>query len=173
MKKETFNKDTGEITLTPPGKLNEMIVIETRRPDGSIRVQHDYQYCTSLTEQHNMHMTDVNYLIEKFKPDELAAYMAAKTQNRQEILNHDFSTEPSLQGAKNYTYQLKKDFDALPDEVRHNFKSPLEFLKFIDNPANAEKMVKLGLITKKQITNLQTPPPNTPPPLIPNPTPST
>jgi len=104
-----------------------------------------------MAEQHSAHETDLNYLIEKFRPDELAAYIAARGQKRQEIIGHDFSIEPNLQDARNITYKLKTAFDSLPDEIKYNFKNHVEFIKFIDNPANQEKMIKLGLLTKKQI----------------------
>lgn len=132
-------------------KLNEVITIYEKRPNGSIRLAYDYSNCPTLTEQHTAHMTDINYLMDKFQPDELAAYIAARQQYRREILNHDFSSEPSLLDAKNLVYKLQTEFQKLPDEIRLQFKSHVEFLKFIDNPANQEKMIKLGLMTKKEV----------------------
>lgn len=137
------------------GKLNEIIIKETRRPDGSLRIQQDFEFCPTMAEQHTSHLSDINYLMEKYKPDELAAYISARTQHRTEILGHDFSREPSLQDAKNVIYSSKKAFEELPKEITHSFKNHLEFLKFIDNPANQDKMIKLGLITPKQIKNIQ------------------
>lgn len=143
-----INKETGEVM---DGKLNEVIVIRTERPNGSIREQWDYRYCPTMAEQHTAHLTDINYLMEKYKPDELAAYLAARTMQRQEILGHDFSTEPSLQEAKNMIYRSKQAFSELPEHVQMQFKNHLEFVKFIDNPANAEKLIELGLATKRQL----------------------
>lgn len=80
--------------IVKQGKLNEVIIVRTTRPDGSIREQQDFEFCPSMAEQHTAHLTDINYLIEKYKPDELAAYLAARTQYRQEIVGHDFSQEP-------------------------------------------------------------------------------
>lgn len=133
------------------GFLNEIVYVETRRSDGSLRIQQDFQFCPTLAEQHTSHLSDLNYLIAKYKPDEIAAYIAAKNQHKQEIVGHDFSLEPNLQEAKNITYRMKENFKQLPDEVRNNFKNHLEFLKFIDNPANQDKLIKLGLMTKKEI----------------------
>lgn len=139
------------------GKLNEVIIVETRRADGSLRIQQDFQYCPSMAEQHTGHLSDLNYLMEKYKPDELAQYLAARTSYRQEIREHDFSKEPSLQEAKNVIYQSKQAFLQLPEEIRTQFQSHLEFLKFLDNPANAEKMLKMGLLTKTQIKEITIP----------------
>lgn len=132
-------------------KINEVIIKETVRANGTIRIQQDFSNCPTLTEQHSAHLTDLNYLIEKYRPDELAAYMAARETYRQEILGHDFSNEPNLQESRNHVYRLKKAYDELPDDIRFQFRSPAEWYKFIDNPANQEKMLKLGLIKPKQL----------------------
>lgn len=166
--KEQIDLSTGEV-LHP--KLNEVIYIETRRPDGSLRRQQDFSNCPTLTEQHTAHLTNINYLIEKYKPDELAAYIAARTQYRQEIVGHNFAAEPSLQDAKNIVYRSKQEFEALGEDITSQFRNHVEFLKFVDNPANAEKLIKLGLITPKQLSNIQIPDPSLTP-SSPTPTPS-
>lgn len=136
------------------GKLNEVIIVETKRKNGSIRIQQDFKYCPTMAEQHTAHLTNINYLIEKYKPDELAAYMAARAQYKQEIEGHDFSQEPDLQSGMNTVYRMKQAFQTLPDEIKSQFKNHLEFLKFVDNPANQEKMIALGLLNKKEIKEL-------------------
>lgn len=138
------------------GVLNRVEYIYTRRPNGTLRVQQDFSACPSLAEQHTAHLTDINYLISKYKPDELAAYIAARGAHKQEIRGHDFSQEPNLQEANNIVYRLKRNFEALPEEIKMNFKNHLEFLKFIDNPANQEKMIKLGLMTPQEIKKVTT-----------------
>lgn len=155
------NKKTGEID-EPIDQLNVVITKITQRPPsegypGSVRIQQDFSNCPTLAEQHTAHLTDLNYLIKKYKPDELAAYIAAREQYRQEIVGHDFSQEPDLQGAKNVIYQMKKNFEELPEEIKMQFKNHVEFLKFIDNPHNQEKMIKLGLLKPAEIKNLTDP----------------
>lgn len=137
--------------ISKEGKLNEVIHHVTKRPNGTIRIQQDFEFCPTQTEQHTSHLSDVNYLMEKYRPDELAAYIAARNSHRQEILGHDFSREPDLQGAMNATVQFKKFFNNLPEEIRNNFRNHVEFLKFIDNDKNAETLVKLGLLKPKEI----------------------
>lgn len=136
------------------GKLNEVLTVTTLRKNKTKRIQQDFQFCPTLTEQHTAHLTDINYLIEKYQPDELAAYIAARGQKRHEVTGHDFSKEPSLQEAKNEVYLAKQRFKELPEDIQIQFKNPLEFYKFIDNPANAEKMIKLGLMTRKQVNEM-------------------
>lgn len=137
------------------GKLNQIIVKTTKRANGSIRIQQDFDLCPSLAEQHSAHMSDINYLMEKYKPDELTAYIAARNQYRQEILGHDFSREPNLQTAKNIQLNMKRLYQNLPQEIQQQFGSPLDFLKFIDNPSNEEKLIKMGLMKKKEIAQFQ------------------
>lgn len=157
-----MKKQQQELAPAQIGKLNEIMIITTKRPNGTIRVQRDFSNCPTMTEQHTAHLTDINYLIERYKPDELAAYIAARSQHRQEILGHDFSLEPNLQEANNIIYQSKKAFEELPEEIRTQFKSHLEFLKFIDNPKNEQKMLELGILKKKEIEAIKIKDPSEP-----------
>lgn len=177
---EKLNFETGEITELSPDMLNKVIIKETRRPDGTLRRQKDFSNCPTMAEQHTAHLTNINYLIEKYKPDELAAYLAARTQYRQEIVAHDFASEPSMQEAKNIIYHSKSAFMDLPEGFRNQFKSHLEFLKFADIPSNAQKLIDLKILTPHQLQNIlisdsplsPTPKPKpTSPPQSPTPTP--
>lgn len=150
-------KKQQEIVEDESHKFNKVQYIHSVRPNGSLRIQQDYTFCPTMAEQHTAHLTNINYLIKTHKPDELAAYLAARSNYRREILGHDFSREPSLQDAKNEVYRLRTAFEKLPDEVRNQFRNHVEFLKFIDNPENQEKMIRMGLLTKKEVQD------NTPP----------
>lgn len=167
-KKEILNKSTGEIREVSESDFNKMIVVETVRPDGSRRVQYDFSNCVSLAEQHTAHLTDINYLIEKMKPDELASYIAVRNQHRREILNHDFSQEPNMQSALNAVYAAKTVFEELKPEVKNQFRNALEFFKFVDNESNKERLLALGVLTKEEVSSL-TPKPVEAPPIIPTP----
>lgn len=137
-------------------KLNEVIITETIRADGSRRIQQGFENCPTMAEQHTAHLSDINWLMKKYKPDELAAYMAARAQYRQEIKGHDFSQEPSMQDALNIVYRSKQAFEELDEDIKSHFLNHVEFLKFIDNPENEKKMIKLGILTPKQVENLKT-----------------
>lgn len=158
--------------IVSEGTLNEIKTITSVRKNKTTRIQQCFEFCPSLTEQHSAKDTDLNYLIQKYQPDQLAAYMAARNQQRQEIIGHDFSQEPSLQEAKNELYRIKQAFEEIPEDIKRQFSSPTEFLKFIDNPLNAEKMVKMGLLSKEQIQSIQPIIVTTPPdPITPDPVP--
>lgn len=136
------------------GVLDQIVIERLVRPNGTRRVRYNFEYCTSKTEQHTGHLTNLNYLVKKYKPDELAAYMAARNSRRQEITGHDFSKEPSLQDAKNFVVVSRKLFDGLPDEVKAKFKNHVDFLKFVDNPANANKLIKMGVLKAEEVKDL-------------------
>lgn len=149
-KQQEVDKETG---LVEEASLNEVLEIHTTRANGTTRIQLDFQYCPTMAEQHTAHLTDINYLMETYQPDELAAYLAARNSHRQAIEGWDFSQEPDSTTAFNMVSNLKKAYDELSDDVKMHFKNHVEFLKFIDNPANAEKMIKLGLMTKREVQN--------------------
>lgn len=145
-----------EVTQADRAKLlDEAVIKVTKRPNGTFRIQQDFSHCPSMAEQHTAHLTDINYLMKKYKPDELAAYISARNQYRAEILGHDFSQEPNLQEAKNVVYRSRQEFEALPEDVKTRFQNHLEFLKFIDNPANVDKMLELGILTRKQVDSIK------------------
>lgn len=166
---EILDNNTGEVVEIDKALLGKAVIKTTVRPDGSLRIQQDFSYCPTMAEQHTGHLTDINYLMSRYQPDELAAYIAARSSYRQEILGHDFSKEPSLQAAKNVVYESRQIFQELPEDIQSQFKNHVDFLKFIDNPANAEKLVKMGILTKKQLEKAIIPEPH---PLVP-PTPTT
>lgn len=132
-----------------PKYSNELITRVSKRPDGSTNVEYDYSQCENLTEQHTANLTDINYLIKKYTPDELSIYLASKF--RQPIEGWDFSKEPNLQESMNEIYRLKQAFQAFPEEIKNQFKNYADFVKYADNPANFEKLVKLGLIEQKPV----------------------
>lgn len=153
---ESINMETGEILeniiTDKSGKLGKVIINEFKRPDGSVRITEDYSNCVSMAEQHGS-MT-VQELVDRYKPDQLAAYIAARDQARQPIIGHDFSQEPSLQDALNTKYYYQKYFNSLDPKIQAMFKSPLDFLKHVDNPANAEKLIELGIFKKPDIEKI-------------------
>mgnify|MGYP000282513729 CR=1 FL=1 len=157
--------------IVSEGKLDEVIIeTTTRQTTGRRRIIFNYENCPTRAEQHGARETDINYLMKKYQPDELAAYLATRKAERQEIIGHDFSQEPDRQGALNFVVRMRQAYENLPEDLKRKFNNHVDFLKFIDNPKNAEKMEKLGILTKKEIKTLQsdpdpkqtTPPPKTP-----------
>lgn len=156
LNQEEINMETGEITQKvyedKSGKLGKVIITESKRKDGSVRITEDYSNCPSMTEQHGA--LTVQQLVDRYKPDELAAYLAAKEASRQPIFGLDFTQEPDLQAALNTKYHYQKYFNGLAPQIKGMFRTPLEFLKFMDNPANAEKMVEFGIFKKAEVKEI-------------------
>jgi hypothetical protein len=150
--KEKFDTETGEITpidLDPPVK-----VINKIRPDGTTSVTFDYTGCPSKTEPHHYNETNLDYLVKKYKPDELIAYLQARTFNRNPQF-HDFNVEPNLQDAMNIRYKLNKKFQELPTAVQAHFGNVLNYMRFIDNPDNIPALQKMGLLKTPTQTETQ------------------
>lgn len=113
------------------------------------RVIQDFTGCTSITDATSANLTDINFLMEKYKPDELQLYLAARAQNRQQpIEGYDFTKEPDINTAMNEVARMKEAYQSLPYEVRQQFKNYVEFMKFADNPQNLQKLKDMGLITE-------------------------
>lgn len=130
--------------------LDSYIKIICKRSNGSKRIIQWGRHLPSLTEQHHKEVNDINILMSKYTPDEVAQILIAKGRNKQEILGHDFSVEPSLQEAKNSVYQIKKFFDEQPEHIKRNFASAKDFLLFCENPQNIEQLRQWGLAKKQE-----------------------
>lgn len=127
----------------------EAIELITIRSDGSIRIQQDFTHCPSMTDQSQKDTNDINVLMKKYKPDELAMFLASKGQNKQEIIGHDFSQEPNLQEANNVVYRIKQEFNELDPMLQARFQyKPAEFLKFAENPQNIPQLQAWGIYKK-------------------------
>lgn len=169
---ETTDPITGLIATIHPDEYNQIKIIETIRPKnkhyrGSVRIQQDFSTCISTTDQHAGHATDINYLVQRYKPDELAMYLAAKSQQKQKIEGYDFSKEPNLQEAKNEVYRLEQLFEKLPKNIKSEFPSVVDFMKFLDSKVNVDKLIDLKIFKKEELT----PAPNPSPGPTPTPTP--
>lgn len=163
-KKRLKNKQPDVVYLTKEqadkledGHLNQLVMIVEKRADGTVSMAPDFRFCPTLTDQHAAHTTDINYLMEKYQPDELATYMASRNQFRQEILGVDFSEEPQLQDAMNTRLKLQQAFEKLDPDIRNHFRNHVEFLRYLENPQNKEKLIKIGLLKEKQIQELLPP----------------
>lgn len=98
-----------------------------------------------LTEQSHKQDCDINHIVAKYQGDELRALM----KQRPEIYR-DISEPLDLQTALNMVNNANAQFASLPSRVRREFANdPVEFLAFATNPQNAQRMVELGLATKR------------------------
>ena len=63
----------------------------------------------------------------------------------------DTTTVPDLEGALSIVLNANNAFDSLPLDIRKKCGfSPVEFLKYVSDPANTDSLVKAGILIKKQ-----------------------
>lgn len=102
----------------------------------------------SRTKQSFKDECDINLIMKRFKN-----VMGAEYLNRyQGYLSGefgDFSNVMDYRSAIDQIEQARGVFGALPAKVRARFENdPAQFLDFVQNPANANELVDLGLATK-------------------------
>lgn len=96
----------------------------------------------SLTEQAHVKELDVNQIVKRHSKDLI--------QKANELMTSQFSMD-NLPGndfheAMQIVQKASKSFTSLPSQVRKQFNnSPAQFLDFVQNPANTDAMVAMGL----------------------------
>lgn len=104
----------------------------------------------SLTEQEHLEETDINYIAEKF----MRTGMAPQVVNMPTY--GEFEGVFDFQSAMNLINQAKQEFMSLPAKLRSRFANdPQQLITFIEDPANREEAIKLGLIEKPVIVEPQ------------------
>lgn len=130
-----------------------------RREDGSVSVA-TVNIEPSLTQQQFKDECDINKIIKSY---EATGEFTHKTSKVGQYA--DFS------GIRDYHEMVEKvayaqeAFMTLPAQVRLKFQNdPGELLQFIQNPANREEAMRIGLIEKPETTTLNIPNPQPPNP---------
>lgn len=98
----------------------------------------------SLTQQHFAQDVNINSIIAKFKTT------GTMPQGAQKPSFGDF-TGIDFQQAQNIIAQANEGFMALPSALRKRFgHDPQNLINFVNNEANRDEAIKLGLINKQQ-----------------------
>lgn len=114
-----------------------------------------------LVEESHARDLDINLIVKRFTPAELQAAAA-----RVDALYGDFATFEGLQEAAIRVQKAQEEFNALPAEVRREFDNdPGLLVRAIDDlergdKAVEEKLVKLGVVQRKQKEEGVQPPPS-------------
>lgn len=98
----------------------------------------------SLTEQEHLQESDINYIAERFM----------KTGQMPQIVNmptyEDFNGIFDFQSAMNLIVDAKHEFMRMPAKLRSRFNNdPAELIAFLEDPANKDEAIRLGLIERK------------------------
>jgi phage internal scaffolding protein len=96
-----------------------------------------------LTEQSHKQECDINKILERYEKDKLLTH-------RNEYKGfYGMATPVEYQEAMNIFINAQKMFNDLPSAARNKFGNDVSaFLGFVQEPSNAEEMVKLGLATE-------------------------
>lgn len=105
----------------------------------------------SLTQQQFRDEADINYIVRMY--DTTGVYPSINPVDNSRVpMFGDFTGVPeSAQEAYNFILDAKANFDHLPLEIRKRFNYDAgEFLAFVEDPRNADELVRLGLAVKVQ-----------------------
>lgn len=106
------------------------------------------------TKQSHKDETDINAIMKRFEKTGMVDFITTHEPKYGEITALDF--RESMQNVA----QANEMFADLPAKVRDRFENdPAELLEFLDNPANREEAVLLGLVEPQKEPNPATPVP--------------
>lgn len=99
----------------------------------------------SMTKQEFMPECDINNILTEFKVTGQIRHLAV---NAAAGVYTDLSNAPDFQTALNTVVAGEAAFATLPSKLRARFNNdPGEFLAFMDDPANQDEAIRLGLAT--------------------------
>lgn len=95
----------------------------------------------TMTKQSMQAECDINNILAKYQKTGLITH-ATQGGNYQ-----DLPSDTDYQNGLNIIIAAQESFDALPSTVRREFENdPAQFLSFIEDPANVDRMRALGLL---------------------------
>lgn len=95
-----------------------------------------------ITKQANKDECDVNLILAKYQKTGII------THRQQFEPQYDDATGVDFQTAMNLVKSSEAMFNELPSSVRRQFRdSPIEFMNFVNDPANQDAMIEMGLAT--------------------------
>lgn len=93
----------------------------------------------SMTKQEFADDCDINKILSKFQITGALNHFAKWAPSYGDFSACDF------QEAQNLLIRARQMFDELPSSIRNMVATPQGFLDFVNDPANADKMLQLGL----------------------------
>ena len=102
----------------------------------------------SMTEQHHTKHCDINNIIKRFKRDGVIEHV-----DQREPQYTDVSSCPDYHGALEIVRATEEMFSSLPAELRDKFRNDAGvYLEWINDPANAEEAIEMGLLPGEQVS---------------------
>ena len=106
----------------------------------------------SITQQQFKNDADINYIVQMY--DSTGVYPGQTGASPRQPQFGDFAALPdNAQAAYNQILAARDDFNSLPLAIRQRFNYDAgAFFDFVQDPANVDELVALGLATKTEIT---------------------
>lgn len=131
----------------------------TKRPDGSLRVQTINEEPTK-TQINQQAACDINNIMAQYKKNPDPAIFIKNGKG----IYADFSEVSDYHSAMNQLQEANASFMSLPSQIRTKFQNdPGALLSFLNDPANKQEAIELGLIEKPKPSPEITTPPQDPP----------
>lgn len=125
-------------------KRDNEIVTERKREDGTIRNRRVSIDCSGPSKTEQTHKDRVNIVKIMKKANRIG--MMPNMERIQTARYGDFTGANDYQSIMNRVIQANNQFEMLPSEIREKFmNSPAKLIEFLNNPANMDEAVKLGL----------------------------
>ena len=100
-----------------------------------------------LTEQNHKDETDINKIVRKYNKTGLIDHLNQFEKQYGDMTGYDY------QDAMNTVAAANTMFEGLPSAIRNKFDNdPSKFINFVDDEANADKLVEMGLANPKVST---------------------
>lgn len=95
----------------------------------------------TLTEQSHKNQCDINRILDDYRRTGLINHAKNNEGRYDDVTGYDF------QKAMETVANVKSMFEGLPAEMRKEFgNDAVRFLDFVQNPANEQKMAKMGIL---------------------------
>lgn len=102
----------------------------------------------SMTIQSAKDECDINNIVNRYKRTG-SYYEPGAVATRQPQFG-DYSSIPDYREALSIIHQADDDFSALPSKVRRRFNNdPLEYVAFLQDAANRDEAIALGLVVEQ------------------------
>jgi phage internal scaffolding protein len=98
-----------------------------------------------LTEQNHKDETDINNIVRKYNKTGLIDHLNQFEKQYGDMTGYDY------QDAMNTVAAANTMFEGLPSSIRNQFDNdPAKFINFVDDQANADKLIDMGLAKPKE-----------------------
>jgi phage internal scaffolding protein len=102
-----------------------------------------------LTEQNHKDETDINKIVRKYNKTGLIDHLNQFEKQYGDMTGYDY------QDAMNTVAAANTMFEGLPSAIRNKFDNdPAKFINFVDNEANEDQLVEMGLAKRKVTTHV-------------------